>query len=158
MKKGKQVTFGEAMRDFMKRYFDFKGRSTRASFLWVLLTMVIVMGVLFTLLFHAIRQNKSLEILLLTGLTILIIIVFLVPYLAVYVRRVRDAGFTGAGILIILLCNGAINILTELVTLPIGAMLEYMITVFVTVIALAPTDELVYKKENKLINFFLRKE
>ncbi|ALS00929.1 hypothetical protein ATZ33_05965 [Enterococcus silesiacus] len=45
-----QVTFGKAIGDFFKGYFDFKGRTTRAGYWWVTLILTILTVICFIVL------------------------------------------------------------------------------------------------------------
>ena len=83
------MSFGEAIQSVFRNYAEFTGRATRPEFWWWALFNLLVAGALN--LFNVIRigENAYLGSLLagLWGIAVLL------PYLAVAVRRLRDAGY-----------------------------------------------------------------
>lgn len=105
-----QVTFGRAIGDFFKGYFDFKGRTTRAGYWWVALILILLTFIgatsflpiiIFAGLQSGVNQGQSLGGLLIYVIISLIIFLGLLsPSIALAVRRYRDAGLRGRGFLV----------------------------------------------------------
>jgi uncharacterized membrane protein YhaH (DUF805 family) len=96
------MSFAESIRTVLRKYADFTGRATRAEYWWWALFHFLVVAVLLFLDVNEVEDNGSLGTLL-AGIWI---IAALLPYLAVTVRRLRDAGY-GWGHLFWLLVPGA---------------------------------------------------
>ncbi|MGY3704190.1 hypothetical protein BW731_09895 [Vagococcus martis] len=95
-----RVTFGEAVSDFFKGYFDFSGRTTRAGYWWAQLSIVIVYIILYiwtisTVIGSIYGEPNMLPIILLVLFTLAIII----PSISIQVRRLRDLGIKGKALL-----------------------------------------------------------
>ena len=100
--RGQNVSFGRAIKDFFRGYFDFKGYTTRKGYWYVCLFNAICSSLLFTLLI-----NPSI---LLTAFyypsafmssyiwSLLFSFLWYIPGVSLTVRRLRDAGFKGWGI------------------------------------------------------------
>ena len=86
-----------AYKNFFKGYVDFEGRSTRSEFWWVWLTNILLLIPLYSAYFNAIfSEGSEGAFLALGGLSIIYMIFGLalfLPWLALTVRRLRDAGF-----------------------------------------------------------------
>lgn len=100
--RGQNVSFGRAIKDFFRGYFDFKGYTTRKGYWYVCLFNAICSSLLFTLLI-----NPSI---ILTAFyyptafmssyiwNLLLSFLWYIPGVSLTVRRLRDAGFKGWGI------------------------------------------------------------
>lgn len=86
-----------AYKNFFKGYVDFEGRSTRSEYWWVWLTNILLLIPLYSAYFNAIfSEGSEGAFLALGGLSIIYMIFGLalfLPWLALTVRRLRDAGF-----------------------------------------------------------------
>ena len=86
-----------AYKNFFKGYVDFEGRSTRSEYWWIWLTNMILLIPLYSAYFNAIfSEGSEGAFLALGGLSIIYMIFGLalfLPWLALTVRRLRDAGF-----------------------------------------------------------------
>ena len=86
-----------AYKNFFKGYVDFAGRSTRSEYWWVWLTNILLLIPLYSAYFNAIfSEGSEGAFLALGGLSIIYMIFGLalfLPWLALTVRRLRDAGF-----------------------------------------------------------------
>ena len=86
-----------AYKSFFKGYVDFAGRSTRSEYWWVWLTNILLLIPLYSAYFNAIfSEGEEGAFLALGGLSIIYMIFGLalfLPWLALTVRRLRDAGF-----------------------------------------------------------------
>ncbi|MGX6978782.1 DUF805 domain-containing protein [Vagococcus elongatus] len=166
-----KVSFGQAVSDFFKGYVDFKGRTTRAGFWWALLMYLLVhISFLIIFLIFLFSSNASsiasnnveqffLNTMLGTGLLGLIYMLFvlgtILPMLTLTVRRYRDAGMTGSGIVLLLIAGyllprgGNGNTIISLVS--------YALMVFEFILAVLPTDTLFARStDNDVKKFFLR--
>lgn len=97
--KGK-VSFGQAIGDFFKGYFDFRGRTTRAGYWWSQLMLILVMLVLYIWTFISIASSVNGEpniapIILL----VLFILGIIIPLFTIQVRRLRDTGMQSKALL-----------------------------------------------------------
>jgi uncharacterized membrane protein YhaH (DUF805 family) len=83
------MSFGEAIKTVFRKYAEFTGRATRAEFWWWTLFNLLVAGALNFFNVIRIGDNAYLGSLLagVWGVAVLL------PYLAVAVRRLRDAGY-----------------------------------------------------------------
>ena len=86
-----------AIQNFFKGYVDFSGRSTRADYWWIWVANIILSIPLYSAYFNVISSEGSEgAFLALSGLAIIYMIFGLalfLPWLALTVRRLRDAGF-----------------------------------------------------------------
>lgn len=170
-----KVTFGRALKDFLKGYVDFKGRTTRSGFWKVALFLVMI--VLLVIFFSGVyvstigttEKTEGIGVTL-VGLTLLGTILFfalVIPMLAMQIRRFRDAGMTGQGAVILT----AIAMLTGATTGSVNYTSDGMsvinnssdtiysvISLVMLIICLLPTDELLTKSDSKIIKFFLREQ
>ena len=87
----------QAYKNFFKGYADFTGCSTRSEFWWVWLTNILLLIPLYSAYFNVIfSEGSEGAFLALGGLAIIYMIFGLalfLPWLALTVRRLRDAGF-----------------------------------------------------------------
>ena len=94
-----QMGFLEAVKTCLKKYADFKGRARRSEFWWFVLFLLIVYvagsfvaGLIATGLASVTGMDASRIAIVLTGLLML---AFLIPFLAVLTRRLHDTGRGG---------------------------------------------------------------
>ncbi len=104
------MSFGEAIQIVFRKYAEFTGRAARAKFWWWALFNVLVAGALN--LFNVIRIGENAYLgSLLAGLWGIVV---LLPYLAVAVRRLRDAGHGWGNLFFILVPVAGIVVLIVL--------------------------------------------
>ena len=97
-----------AYKNFFKNYAEFTGRSTRPDYWWVWLGNLIlsipfwviyIYTVYLSAVMDSVSDSASEAAFMIFGLVAIIYVVFylaiLVPTIALTVRRLRDAGFTG---------------------------------------------------------------
>ncbi|SDD76385.1 DUF805 domain-containing protein [Auraticoccus monumenti] len=93
--------FGQAVGRFFSKYAVFRGRASRSEYLWVVLFTTLVVGALYAVaipLFSASEAGTSSTDVLtaLWGLLFLVVVLaMIVPSIAVAVRRLHDAGYSG---------------------------------------------------------------
>ena len=91
--KPKMVSFGRAVSNFFRKYFEFNGVSTRAEYWWTILFVVVTGFILVPSAFALQSVN-----LLLAGIVALVWILFgvivIVPLWTLMARRLHDAGFS----------------------------------------------------------------
>lgn len=160
-----RVTFKQAWVDFWKGYVDFKGRTTRAGYWWMqlleYLLSLIVMTVLlfeFVSLLGAWSASSFHSTLVSFASDILVWLIFLggvglavlLPSIAVWVRRLRDAGLTGWGIFVLFLVELALafNDSTTFLSAVLG--------IFFFVATLLPSDTMTTTSQADFVKFFLR--
>ena len=87
----------EAYKSFFKGYVDFTGRSTRSEYWWVWLTNIILLVPFYSAYFNVIFSEGSEGAFLAFGGLAIIYMIFglalFLPWIALTVRRLRDAGF-----------------------------------------------------------------
>ncbi|MFD2307253.1 DUF805 domain-containing protein [Enterococcus termitis] len=98
--KQEKVSFLQAIKNFWVGYIDFKGRTTRTEF-WVnmLLFLVAIIG-FFIIVWMKIEKAGYLtfeDYYSSMGTFFFLGIFLVIPYLAMFARRMRDAGFNGKG-------------------------------------------------------------
>lgn len=171
-----QVSFVQAIKDFFLGYVDFKGRTTRAGYWWVTLVLSLsgllllitmfsrVLSIAFSMMDSYGYYNESDLVASLTdsiGVFILIGVIglaLILPSLANSVRRYRDAGFRGRGVLTFYAINFAANSInlsgrSTFLTLVVSA-----ISIFFFVLTVLPTDSLVTTSNSGAMQFFFRKK
>ncbi|SQF70834.1 DUF805 domain-containing protein [Streptococcus sanguinis] len=87
----------DAYKKFWKGYVDFTGRSTRSEYWWPVLCHILAMLVLLgsALMIETALNSETGATLSITLITLLALYFFaiILPYLAIQIRRLRDAGF-----------------------------------------------------------------
>ena len=84
-----------AYRSFWRRYFDFKGYSTRKEY-WVPTLVNIVIMAIFLLLIYASSSSKLVWLVnILSGIVLIFVIAMIIPQIAVQVRRLHDINRKG---------------------------------------------------------------
>ena len=163
--KGK-VTFLQAIKDFFRGYVDFKGRTTRAGYWWVSFVLgiiSIVTGIMFFFGLFANNMNGSIPMLL---PFIIFVFVAFIPNISMSVRRYRDVGLTGWGTLCLWLVsfllgqiNSGFSYTNEefmFATNSISTFISSIISIFLTLLTIFPTDMLTVSSENRILLFFFR--
>lgn len=113
--KAGNVSFAQAFKDFFKGYADFKGHSTRGGFWWVQL-QAFLFGIAFGIILGVASACASDTLVGAIGLIFgLALIAIIIPSIALAFRRLRDVGFSTAGILTILIAYIVLAILGEAV-------------------------------------------
>ncbi|QIL49940.1 DUF805 domain-containing protein [Weissella coleopterorum] len=115
------ISFWQAFKNYWRRGVDFRGKSTRAEYwwmvLWAVLFSVILLGGLAISMFlwtsnHGIGQIETLifkNIIYFLILTIVISVILIIPTTALTVRRLRDTGFKTWLIWVLILLNYVFN-------------------------------------------------
>ena len=91
------VTFSHAVTDALKRTFDYRGRSGRRAYLWYLVSafLWVPLPMLFAFLAEHVLGSMPLRLMeLLLYAVALFTILWLLPYAALTVRRLHDAGWS----------------------------------------------------------------
>lgn len=117
------VGFGEAIAGFFKKYAQFKGRATRAEF-WLVYLFMAIVRFAFVFLFigvfavsSALLEAQTVEFVVFLFMTVYGIweIMALIPWLALYWRRLHDTGKSGSYFFMILIpAVGEIFLIVEL--------------------------------------------
>ena len=98
---GRRMGFAEAVRTCMKaKYFTFQGRAARAEFWWFGLFVFIITSIVYAIagwLVVATMSDGAMSLLggVAIGVAGLFVLVFIIPGLAVTVRRLHDLGYSG---------------------------------------------------------------
>lgn len=180
-----EVTFGRAIGDFFKGYFDFKGRTTRAGYWWVVLVLsiLILFGSIFFLpliVFWSSQSDSGTSIFVYLIITLIVFLALLIPSFTLAIRRYRDAGLRGRGFLVLWILSMAANytnIEQTIQNISVGSMLNdsgyiqsvqsgsaiitflsYLIGLLFFVLTVLPTDTLTTKSKNEIVRFFLREK
>ena len=99
----KMVSFGTAVCNFFRKFFQFSGVATRAEYWWVMLFLCIVFCGLpvilgeISLFLNFVNMNFDalfVALLVMSGLLVIISVAFLIPIFALTARRLHDAGFS----------------------------------------------------------------
>ncbi len=89
----KRVSFGRAVSNFFKKYFQFNGVATRAEYWWAMLFVIIgVVGLLLAAWF--LQPVNFMLAGFVAMMWLLFCVIIIVPTWAVMARRLHDAGFT----------------------------------------------------------------
>lgn len=135
------MSFWKSILNFWTRIFDYKGRSTRKEF-WIGILQILLIPIIATIIGVAIFGFDIYEDKYLPLIATCSIILLILPYISLIIRRMRDIGFTNLGIifiiLIAILANAAFNVV-------------------IFIIALLPTNAFILNNSS-LINKILRKE
>ena len=126
------ASFGQAIKRFFKKYATFSGRASRSEYWWYMLFQTIVISVLYAGLIAAMVSSidpytgdpTNYTFMLPMALMMVYGLAVLVPGIALSVRRLHDAGFSGWLYLICLVpfFGGiALLVLTLLPSKPEGA-------------------------------------
>lgn len=98
----KMVSFGRAISNFFKKYFQFSGVATRAEYWWIFLFWVVCIVLVILMCIGSIILMNSMdmqinEVLvrnLLSGVFAVLYVFMIVPWYALMSRRLHDAGFS----------------------------------------------------------------
>ncbi|MGX5377880.1 DUF805 domain-containing protein [Ligilactobacillus sp. LYQ135] len=146
-----EVTFGQALKDFWKGYFDFKGISTRAGFWWGMLGSFIIcfgwniinsiVGLYNKTVLFSIGLDKTMIF-----ITMILNLVLLIPTLAVLVRRFRDVGLK-EGVITALMASYIILLFATMI-IPVLILLALVLVIVFIVISCMPTGKFNKSNEN----------
>ena len=92
----KNPSFGDAIRSFFTRYIDFKGRSSRAEY-WYIVLLNILVSIALAILIKATGSH------IFTTIDSLYSLAVFVPSLAIWFRRLHDTGGSGWYTLVLLI-------------------------------------------------------
>lgn len=97
---GKKIGFLQAIKDFFIGFVDFKGRSTRGGYWWLMLASFLF-GIVFEMILEITDLSKN------TGafgiIVVIMLLVLTIPLITLQVRRLRDVGYSALGIVLFLL-------------------------------------------------------
>ena len=131
-----EVTFGQAIKDFIQGWVSYGGRSTRAGYWWACLgEMIFLFACALVMLISGLIP--FLDIILLIPFWILSVFMLIAQFASTF-RRFRDVGFKTNAIIIWLVC----------------ALIPFLNTIAAVagfVFTLLPTDQFVAEKENWLV-------
>lgn len=144
--RNKHLTFGQTISDFFEGYVDFKGYTSRKGYWFPTLTIGI--SIIIILLFAL----RNLGAYLLT--LVIITLIFGLPFLAIFVRRLRDVGFSRYSILIIIILNSISNSINY--SNIYAKVLSSIIGLGVLILALLPSNALRTSSTNKILKIFFR--
>lgn len=95
----KMVSFGRAVSNFFKKYFQFSGVATRAEYWWATLFVLIVLIASMALAIWVQPMNMLLAAII-ALFWLLFCVIIVVPMWSVAARRLHDAGFSAKLLLI----------------------------------------------------------
>jgi len=97
--KEKMVSFGRAISNFFKKYFQFRGTATRAEYWWATLFIILVFvgAMVAAVLIQPLNMLLSAIIAL---MWVLFCVVIIVPMWSVAARRLHDAGYSAKILLV----------------------------------------------------------
>ena len=90
--------FGEAIKTAFAKFATFEGRATRSEFWWFWLFVTIITAIPYALVFTALPgegEDLGGAFWLWTFLLVVLVLVFLIPYISVTVRRLHDTDRSG---------------------------------------------------------------
>jgi uncharacterized membrane protein YhaH (DUF805 family) len=99
------ASFGQAFVRFWRKYSDFEGRASRSEFWWAYLAQVLLIAGLYALPFAVSAgisniQERGAVNLGLFGVALLVELALVIPRIAVAIRRLHDAGYSGTHFLV----------------------------------------------------------
>lgn len=156
----RKVTFLEAIKDFWKGYFDFKGRSKRSGYWWAVLfiyLIYIIIGLLAAMFFSNETSSFNYIGIALVGILLVFTLAVIVPGLMLSFRRWRDAGLSNNGILIyflLLIAFGVISTFYE----KFGNMMLSLCSIISFVLCVLPSNQLTTKSNNVILKFLFRQK
>lgn len=84
-----------AYRSFWRRYFDFKGHSTRKEYWVPTLVNIVIMAILLVLIYASSSSKLVWLVNTLSGIVLIFVIAMIIPQIAVQVRRLHDINRKG---------------------------------------------------------------
>ena len=84
-----------AYRSFWRRYFDFKGHSTRKEYWVPTLVNIVIMAILLVLIYASSSSKLVWLVNILSGIVLIFVIAMIIPQIAVQVRRLHDINRKG---------------------------------------------------------------
>lgn len=156
-----QVSLWKAVKDFFIGYFDFTGRSTRAGYWWISLFSVLLSGAYIVFLVQTILRTVSAKIgtdfhyvAYVSIAFLILLLIFLIPQLALTVRRCRDAGLKGRAFLVLFVIDMLLAVLLKQHPNTITLIADLLFLI----LALLPTNSLTIRNRNPLLRFFFREK
>lgn len=155
----KKVTFLEAIKDFWKGYFDFKGRSKRSGYWWAMLFIILTIFAIEMIGLIIFCSADSVVVQRIGNSAVIVLLIFIlaiiIPGLMLTFRRWRDAGLSSNGILIyflLLLAFSVISVFYE----TFGDMLLSLCYLISFALSVLPTDQLTTNSNNAVLKFLFR--
>lgn len=168
-----KVSFLQAIKDFFRGYVDFKGRTTRAGYWWLslvffilgLLSLVAIIPAIVHLVVGVTEHGWSDERVVTEVITrylaaiivgLLISLLLLLPSLALSVRRFRDAGMSGKGILVMYILQFLVNYFDARGGIG-GLILSFVsiaLSLYMFVLTVLPTATVTIRRKKGLLGFF----
>lgn len=175
-----RVSFGQSIKDFFKGYIDFSGRSTRAGYWWMQLVLwiaefIISFGFVWAVFSHLSNYfegifyqsgveecvseifNSGISVIVWMVIAVIFFFAFIIPTIALVVRRMRDAGLSTAGIVTFYIVFIAL-VLTDLF-IDNGPIVHFFVVLFTLmnfVIKVLPSDCLNAKGNTRFEKFLFR--
>ena len=142
-----EMTLKNAAKDFWLRYFDFKGRTTRSGY-W--LGGIVPAAVFILIMLFFTRGALS------AGIFLLLFICILIPSLSMTVRRNRDAGLTGRGFLVLMICRVLVSWAIDWEFSVSLVFYDFLLNLLFEIIPFVATDYLTTRSKDPVLLFFLR--
>lgn len=157
------VSFVQAVKDFFNGYIDFKGKSTRAGYWWMILAVWLVellfaFGLLSALEFIPTSVSQLPAALASIFMTLLVVVWFvcLIPLVSLFVRRMRDVGLTSQGMVILIM----VYLAADWTLFAHRSALLTFVTIFLLlgsfILTLLPSNQLTTTSRHRLLLFFFR--
>lgn len=166
-----EVVLVNAYKKFFREYFNFKGKTSRLDFWYVILSLLILSiiptAILSYLIFGSLMSisggGNVQEIMESTFLNIPIFIIgiiylfLLVPVITMTVRRWRDVGLRASGIILIFCLLVLIVILGFIIHLKQNIIIDFLIVISSSMflITLMPSQICCTNSKNRISQFFL---
>lgn len=117
------ISFGAAVKRFFQKYARFDGRASRSEYWWAALGLGLVTVVLYALTFVGLAAHSGVLSGIFGIIFFLYLLAILIPSIAIAVRRLHDANFSGWFYLLVLVPAGGlvIFVFTLLESKPEGA-------------------------------------
>lgn len=132
---GKKIGFLQAIKDFFIGFVDFKGRSTRGGYWWLMLASFLF-GIAFEMILGITGLSKD------TGtfgvIVVAMLLVLVIPSITLQVRRLRDVGYSILGIVLFFVIPIILNTLR--VFIPLIGIVALIFNILILVTCALPTD------------------
>ena len=97
------ISFGQAVKNFYSKYFDFKSRARRSEFWWAQLYIVIVINVFLNAILFIPEVSEFFDTVIIICILLSILFLIPIPWLSLTIRRLHDIGKSGWYILLFLI-------------------------------------------------------
>ena len=159
-----RVTMKAALQDFFKGYIDFSGRTTRAGFWWMVLSVAVVelilmagMAISFSMI-SPFSKAPSVFTSIFFMAMIVVWLVAIIPMLALTARRLRDAGLSTAGIIIGWMIYVAAFSTIASYDSAVIMFIAILMWLIAFVLTLIPSNTLVTSSQHRLLTSIFRRK